>query len=192
MRAAVTCQPARARHDLLSRRFSYFEDDLTVLAWNAALVVEPAPDDTDVPYILEFANAQLLELRYYDSVLDQEIPRIYEGIAAARRGFHVIGRRYSRLLAALQSRVADATELVERIENSLKVTDDVYLARIYATALEIFRGNTWRGGIERKVTIVREAYTMLNAESTERRAEVLELTIILLIVVELVLAWVRR
>ncbi|TMQ70942.1 MAG: hypothetical protein E6K80_07025 [Candidatus Eisenbacteria bacterium] len=104
----------------------------------------------------------------------------------------MIGRRYSRLLAALQSRVADATELVERIENSLKVTDDVYLARIYATALEIFRGNTWRGGIERKVTIVREAYTMLNAESTERRAEVLELTIILLIVVELVLAWVRR
>jgi hypothetical protein len=127
-----------ARRDLLSPRFSYFEDDLAVLTWNGALIVEPSTDDTDVEYVLEFANAQLLELRFYDSVLDRQIPRIYDEVAAARRGFHLIGRRYSRLLAALQGRVADATELVERVENSLKVTDDVYLARIYAAALEIF------------------------------------------------------
>ena len=110
----------------------------------------------------------------------------------AGRGFHLIGRRYSRLLAALQGRVADATELVERVENSLKVTDDVYLARIYAAALEIFRGRTWRAGIDRKVSIVRDAYTMLNAESVERRSEALELIIIALIAVELIVAWLSR
>jgi hypothetical protein len=183
---------AGARRDLLSPRFSYYEDDLTVLAWNAALVVEPVAEDTDVEYVLEFANAQLLELRYYDTVLDQEVPRIYVEIAAARKGYHLLGRRYSRLLAALQSRVADATELVERVENSLKVTEDVYLARIYAAALEIFRGRTWRTGIDRKVAIVREAYTMLNAESAGRRAEALELTITALIAVEIVIALLRH
>src|SRR5262249_34469977 len=62
-----------ARKDLLSPRFTYFEDDLTVLTWNGGLVVEPAADDTDVQYVLEFANAQLLELRYYDSILDVEL-----------------------------------------------------------------------------------------------------------------------
>ena len=179
---------AATRRELLSQRFSYFEDDLAVLAWNAALVVEPAPQDTDVQYVLEFANAQLLELRYYDSVLDREVPRLYGEIAVARRGFHLIGRKYGRLLAALQSRVTDATELVERVENSLKVTEDVYLARIYAAALEIFRGPTWRRGIDRKVAILREAYSMLNDESEGRRAEVLEITIILLIALEIVLA----
>ena len=181
-----------ARRDLLSPRFSYFDDDLAVLTWNGALIVEPSTDDTDVEYVLEFANAQLLELRFYDSVLDRQIPRIYDEVAAARRGFHLIGRRYSRLLAALQGRVADATELVERVENSLKVTDDVYLARIYAAALEIFRGRTWRAGIDRKVSIVRDAYTMLNAESVERRSEALELIIIALIAVELIVAWLSR
>lgn len=181
-----------ARRDSLSPRFSYFEDDLTVLAWNGALVVEPNPEDTDVEYVLEFANAQLLELRYYDRVLDQEVPRIYDEIAITRRAFRFLGRRYSRLLAALQTQVADATELVERVENSLKVTEDVYLARIYSTALEIFRGRVWRTGIDRKVAIVREAYTMLNAETVARRSEMLEITIILLIAVELVLALVRR
>ena len=67
----------------------------------------------------------------------------------ARRGFHLMGRRFSRLWADLHTRVADATEMVERVENSLKVTDDVFLARIYAGALELFRGKTWRNGIDR-------------------------------------------
>jgi hypothetical protein len=181
-----------ARRELLSPRFSYFEDDLAVLTWNAALVVEPLSEDTDVQYVLEFANAQLLELRYYDAVLDREIPKIYDRIEEARHGFHILGRRYSGLLAALQTRVADSTELVERVENSLKVTDDVFLARIYASAIEIFRGRTWRSGIAQKLAIVRDAYSMLNAESQARRTETLELIIVLLIVLEIVLALIRR
>src|SRR3989449_5037406 len=43
-----------------------------------------------------------------------------------------------------RSLVADSTEIVERAENALKVTDDVFLARVYAAALELFRGRAWR------------------------------------------------
>jgi hypothetical protein len=179
---------AAVRKDQISQRFTYFEDDLAVLTWNAALVVEPNAEDTDVQYVLEFANAQLLEVRYHDSILDVELPRMYDEVAAARRGFHVLGRRYSRLLSSLQTRMADATEAVERAENSLKVTDDVFLARIYAAALEIFRERTWRAGIDRKVTILRSTYEILNAESQARRTEILELIVILLIALEIILA----
>jgi len=182
---------AAARRDLVSQRFTYFEDDLAVLTWNAALVVEPVAEDTDVQYVLEFANAQLLELRFYDDRLDRELPRIYDRVAEARHGFHVVGRGYGRLLGALQTRVADTTELVERVENSLKVTDDVFLARIYSAALEIFRGRTWRAGIDRKLAIVRDTYAMLNGESQARRAEVLEFVIVILIVLEILLTLVR-
>jgi hypothetical protein len=183
---------ATTRRELLSPRFSYFEDDLAVLAWNAALVVEPAAEDTDIQYVLEFANAQLLELRLDDSSLDIEIPKIYTRIAQARRGFHLLGRGYSRLLTELHTRVADATEVVERVENSLKVTDDVFLARIYAAALEIFRGRTWRSGIDRKIAILRDSYGMLNAESQAQRSEALEIVIVLLIGFEIVLALLRH
>jgi hypothetical protein len=183
---------AAARRDLLSQRFSYFEDDLTVLTWNAALVVEPVLEDRDVQYVLEFANAQLLELRYYDALLDQELPHMYDGIRAARQGFHLLGRHYSRMLGNLQTRVAEVTELVERSENSLKMTDDMFLARIYAAALELFRGGTWRQGIDEKLAIVRDAYSMLNAETLARRAEILEVIIVLLITIEIVLAFVRH
>jgi hypothetical protein len=96
------------------------------------------------------------------------------------------------VLGELQTLVADSTELVERAENALKVTDDVYLARIYSAALEIFRGRAWRSGIDRKLAIIRDTYTMLNAEAQAWRAEMLEIAIVLLIVAELVVALVGR
>ncbi len=183
---------ASARKDLLSARLSYFEDDLAVLTWATALVVEPEPNDTDVQYVLEFANAQLLELRWYDAILDSEVPAIQTRFLQARQGYHLFGRRYSRLLEMLQQRVADSVELIERVENSLKVTDDVYLARVYAQALLDFRERTWRSGIERKIAIVRGTYDMLNAESLARRGEMLELIIVILIAFEIGLTLLRR
>jgi hypothetical protein len=183
---------AASRQALLSPRHAYFEDDLAVLAWGSALVVEPVRHDTDVQYVLEFANAQLLELRWYDAVLDAELPAIQTLFVQARQGFHLLGRRYSRLLERLQRRVADSVELTERVENSLTVTNDVFLARVYAQALEGFRERAWRSGIERKMRIVRDAYDMLNAESIARRSETLEVVIVLLIAFEIVLALFRR
>ncbi len=182
-----------ARRELLPHRFSYYADDLAILTWDNALVVEPRGDDADVQYILEFANAQLLELRYYDAVLDAELPAMYDRIADARRGpvARLFRRGYARLLEDLQARVADSTELVERAENALKVTDDVYLARVYSAALEIFRARAWRAGIDRKLGIVRDTYAMLNGEAQAARAEALEVAIVTLIVIELVLAIVR-
>jgi hypothetical protein len=142
-----------------------------------------------VQYILEFANAQLLELRFYDAVLDTELTRMYDQISEARaKPGRFFRRRFTHLLTHLLSIVADSTELVERAENSLKVTDDVYLARIYSAALEIFRGRAWRAGIDRKLAIIRETYAMLNAEGQAARGEALELAIVLLFVLEIVLA----
>jgi hypothetical protein len=183
-----------ARRELLPHRFSYYADDLAILTWDNALVIDPAPDEeTDVQYVLEFANAQLLELRYYDALLDAELPRMYDRVADARggvRGFR--NRRVRELLGKMQQTVADSTEIVERVENSLKVTDDVYLARIYAAALEIFRGRVWRAGIDRKLSIIRETYAMLNDEAQAARSEALEIAIVVLIVGEIAIALFQR
>jgi len=154
--------------------------------------VEPGEHDTDLQYILEFANAQLLELRYYDALLDAELPRLYDDIEAARARRSVFpGRRFAGLLSRLQGQVAESTELVERVENALKVTDDVYLARVYSAALELFRGRAWRAGIDRKLAILRDTYSMLNDEAQAGRSETLEISIVLLIVAEIAMAVVK-
>lgn len=182
-----------ARRELLPHWLSYHRDDLTILSWDNALIVEASEEDTDVEYILEFANAQLLELRYYDAVLDGELPKLYDRIERARiRKRRVIGAGYSHVLESMQTLVGETTELVERAENALKVTDDVYLARLYSAAMELYRAKVWRAGIDRKLTIIRDTYTMLNSEVQTRRAELLEIAIILLIVFEIVLSLLQR
>jgi hypothetical protein len=183
---------ADARHELMPHRFSYHDDDLTVLTWENALVVEPSADDFDVEYVLEFANAQLLELRLYDLQLDADLPKLYDRVAAARaRQRWRSSGRFRAVLADLQTRVGDITETVERVENAIKLTNDVYLARIYVAALQLFREQAWRRGIERKLGILRDTYAMLNSEAQVARAELLEIAIVVLIVAELVLGILR-
>lgn len=47
------------RRELLRNRFSYYEDDLVLLAWDRAIICEPRRD-SDVMEVLEVANAQPL------------------------------------------------------------------------------------------------------------------------------------
>ncbi|HXJ32385.1 MAG TPA: hypothetical protein VNG35_17235 [Gemmatimonadales bacterium] len=183
----------QARKELLPHWFSYYPDDLSIITWNTALVLDPMDGESDVQLILEFANAQLLELRYYDSLLDAELPRMYDRIEMARKGpGALLGRRYAGLLTGMQTLLADSTEIVERSQNALKVTDDIFLARVYGAALELFRERAWRAGIDHKLGIIHQTYEMLNAESMAVRNEVLEVTIVVLIVVEIVLAILMR
>ncbi len=182
-----------ARSNLLSRRFSYTELDLTVLSWEAALVLEPQPGDQDVEFLLEFANAQLLELRVYDAYLDAELPQLYDRASLARRRpAALLVRRFEHVLAGLHTLVADTTEVVERVENGLKVTNDVFLARIYQAALTLFREDAWRLGLARKLQIFRDTYAMLNDEAQTARGNVLEVIIILLIVIEVAMGLLRH
>jgi hypothetical protein len=176
------------RRELLKHSFSYYRDDLAVLTWDQAFLLEPA-GDLGVADVLEVANAQLLELRYYDGVLDRELPRMYERVEAARRGIALKRGRYARIARELHVLVGEVTEITERVDNALKVTEDVYLARVYAAALELFRVRAWAGAVDRKVDIVRQTYTALNDEANTGRALLLELSIVLLIVLEIVLAF---
>jgi uncharacterized Rmd1/YagE family protein len=58
--------------------------------------------------------------------------------------------------------------------------------------LELFRGKAWRAGIDRKLAILRDTYAMLNGEAQAARSETLEIAIVVLIVVELLLALIKR
>jgi hypothetical protein len=178
-----------ARRDLLKYTFSYYRDDLAVLTWDQAFLIEPS-SDRDVADVLEVATAQLLELRYYDTLLDRELPRMYDRVQAAHRRLPALARgRYSRLAHELHVLVAEVTEITERIDNALKVTEDVYLARVYGAAIELFRVRSWAAAVDRKLDIIRQTYTALHDEAQGARAELLEAGILLLIVLEIVLAW---
>ena len=178
-----------ARAEVLRYTHSYYADDVVVLTWDRAFVLEPSADD-DIADILEVANAQLLELRMYDALLDAELPRVYDmAEEVQRRPAMILGRgRYARAANHMRGLVAEITEITEKVDNALKVTEDVYLARIYSSALDLFRVPLLAQSIDRKLALIRDTYTALYDEAVATRAEWLEASIVILIVLEIGLA----
>ncbi|HEX8949870.1 MAG TPA: hypothetical protein VF790_12945 [Dissulfurispiraceae bacterium] len=181
----------RVRSELMSLRFSYYKNDAVIINWDNALIIEPS-GSMEIPDILEFANAQLIELRYYDSIMDKELEYIYGSISAKGALSLWKIKTYEALAAKVMRTIAELTEVTERIDNSLKVTEDVYYARIYMAALRLLRVKEWEGSIRRKLDIAANVYDMLYREIANKRTEMLEFIIVVLIVVEILLFFFLR
>lgn len=177
----------RARAEVMSRALTYYEDDLVVIGPSRSFIVEPE-GEPDVADVLGMANAQLLELRYYDQLLARELIEMHDRIDRTREGLGALARRrYAALARSLYALHAEITAVSERIDNALVVTEDVYLARVYEAALAQHRVPTWSAGVHRSLELVRDAYTALNDEATSARAEYLEIAIVLLIAIDILL-----
>jgi hypothetical protein len=175
-----------SKEELRSYSFSYSDRDLVVLSWDKALVLEPS-GSMDIPDLLEFANAQLLELRVYDDMLDRELDKINDRIISQVSPSIWKIRRYEALAASVMRTVMDLTRITERIDNAIKVTEDVYYARVYSSALSLFKVQQWERSLERKISIASKFYDMLYREISNKRTEILEFIIVVLIVIEIVL-----
>lgn len=109
------------REDVLKNAFSYLEGDLVVVDWNSAIVVEPTGSRV-VANVLELATCQLLEFRYYDGLLDEELAKVYGHVERSRP--RVFSSPYRALTRAVLRRFMELTEFTERVDNAIKSVGD--------------------------------------------------------------------
>lgn len=177
---------AQEVEDALSCRVSYGTDDLALVDWNAALVVDRDPEDTRT--VLEFANVELLEMRHLDDRLDDAMDQAYEQVSR-KDGVPLLfprgGAAALRRIAELQ---ADSAQLFESVNNALKLIGDQYLARVYRVAAQRLHLPEWDASILRKIGILESLYDKLSDRRANRRMETLEWIIIALIGFEIVLS----
>jgi hypothetical protein len=177
--------------DVLKHAFSYLAEDLAVVDWNSAFLLEPS-GVADIPDLLEFATAHLLELRYYDALLDRELSRIYDEIEGARGLGSLFTRRYARLQRRTAALLLELSEMIERLDNAVKIIGDFYLARVYQDAVRRFRLPAWEDSVLRKQKLLSEVNALLSDASDTRRGELLEIVVILLIMWEVLWALFRH
>ena len=166
---------AATRDDVLKNAFSYLVDDLVIVDWNSAFVVEPSGSRI-VPFVLELATSQLLEFRYYDGILEGELARVYDHVEKARP--RIIRSPYGALMRQVVRRFMELTEFTERVDNAIKSVGDFYLARVYLSAINRFRVPQWRESVESKLGLVSRAYELLKGEVEVSRAQLLEIIIV--------------
>ncbi len=184
LRAADEPLSASEVEDALACAIAYGHDDAVWIDWNAAMVLDVAPNDTLA--VLEFANVQLLEMRFLDDRLDAFLDRAYQLVGQATTASHRLRERERRRLAQFQF---DSVMLFESTHNAIKLVGDQYLARIHRLAARRSHLPEWGESIERKLDALQRLYEKLADQQATRRMEAMELIIILLILVSIVLPY---
>jgi hypothetical protein len=179
----------KTRTAMKAHSFQYWAHDLTVLDWNSALVVEPS-GVMDVPDVVEFALTHLIELRYYDDLLDDKLGDLYDAISRSERT--IFRTNYARLSREASALFMDITEFIERVENSLKVIGDFYLATIFRATVGRLRLHEWEENVTRKLQLLARVSELLSAQATAHHGHLLEWIVILLIAFEIVWALAGR
>ena len=164
-------------------KLQYYRTDLAVIDWNSALVIEPS-GSLDIPDVIEFALSQLLEMRYYDDLLDKKLREVYSAIEL--KEINIFSARYTDLALKASQRYIEIAEVVESVENSLKVIGDLYHSVVFRMASKKFRFSDWRSSIDNKLDNLADVFKLLLDNINHRRSQLLELTIIVLISLELI------
>ncbi len=179
---------SRAQQDeALSQTISYYESDLVVLDWNAAIIYDRDYEDT--ANVLELINVELLEARYIDAQLDRKINE-YDRLVRRPMEWPIPLRTpYRQAIKDLAEMRLESSLLNERVENALKLVGDLYLARLHSAAARRFYLQEWDRIVSRKLEIISGFYQFLNDRVHTAQSQALEVIIVVLILVELVLAF---
>ncbi|OQA24981.1 MAG: hypothetical protein BWY59_01965 [Verrucomicrobia bacterium ADurb.Bin345] len=175
--------------DAISCRIGFGPDDVALIDWNAALAFDRDMDD--VRAVLEYATVELLELRFLDHQLDASLDRSYERILR-RTPLEMLGLSRGSGLRQIGQFQVDGAILFERVSNAIKLLGDQYLARVYRLASQRFHLSEWNAGILRKLEAVDNLYEKISDRNANRRLEILEWIIILLIAFEIVWSFVGK
>jgi hypothetical protein len=185
LRAAPHTLSQQETSDATALRLSFGPNDATIIDSDASLMFDPEGDD--VRAVIEFANTQLVEMRFLDQQLDNALDQAYDTLGRRRGQFALLGQPGPdlRRLAQLQ---LDGAILFEQVTNALKLVGEQYLARVYTLLSRRFHLAEWDASITRKLQTIDGIYAKLTDRAASRRTEVLEWIIIGLITLELLIS----
>jgi hypothetical protein len=174
--------------DAISTRLSFGIEDLTIIDWNAALLIDR--EGEDVRAVLDFANVELLEMRYLDQRLDRALDQAYDTLSRPLFNLLRVFGYYSAALRRVAELQVDNAILFEGVNNTLKLLGDQYLARVYRLVNKRFHLEEWDASILRKLETLESIYEKISDQAANRRMEILEWVIIILIAASIALEFI--
>jgi hypothetical protein len=163
-----------------ARYLSYYDNDLVVMDWDAALLIDEPRDFDETLYIMELANLQLAELEAYDRLLDDALERSYRDLGERPL------RSRGDILRELREIRIDMARFNDELSNTTKFFGDWHLARIYEKIASRFHLGDWHRTIDGKLKTLDDLYQILKHDQNNRVMLWLEIAIVVLFVIDLV------
>ena len=172
------------RNEILQSRISYYPTDLAVIGWNGAFLYDTSAGAETAIQLLEYANSQLLEFRHYDELLTRELESVY---ASLDKGTGMLARwRLARDATKLHTVLLDVSELTEHADNAIKFLSDMFSARLYKLAASKVGVPDYKDLVTQKVQTAEELYRFMVDQFNQSRAFVLEVTVVVILIIELI------
>ncbi|HEY1742588.1 MAG TPA: hypothetical protein VGG18_05440 [Granulicella sp.] len=171
-------------NEVLQSRISYYANDLAVIGWNAAFIYDSTSGAETAIQLLEYANSQLLEFRHYDDLLTKELERVY---TLLDEGTGIFARwRLARSATQLHTVLLDVEELTEHADNAIKFLSDMFSARLYKLAALKVGVPDYKDLVTQKVRTAEELYRFMVDQFNQSRAFFLEVTVVIILIIELI------
>lgn len=171
--------------ETLRPALSYTSNDLTVVDWDAAFVVDQSGYYDDVLYVIELANLQLEEFRLLDDRLDRYFLRAYDDIERYYARLRLVAAP-GKILRTLRSIRMDITKMSEEATNITKFVGDWYLARVYLACRDRFHVGHWERSVDEKLLQLDHVYSLVHTEINNRRMLILEVIIVALFLFDVI------
>lgn len=175
--------------DIISHRVSYSMEDVTFVGWDCAIVYDTEPED--ICTVLEYTNVALLEFAFLNEKISQALDEFYDYLTplGGRTSPMTFKSLYPQLRNIGQFQL-DAEIVFDGVTNALKLFGDVFLARLYDLASQQLGLDEWQESINRKLDTIESIYGKLSDAESNRRLEILEWIIIILIAVSIVIPFI--
>lgn len=173
------------RNSFIHASFSYRPEDLVVVDWNSALVLDPTGAQ-DVPELLELTTMQMLELRTYDAIVGRALDNVYKDLDDQSNGLFR-STKYQKVSRRIMQLFVDVVEITERIDNSLTFLGDTWLARLHRAAVAEFGMARWQKQLRNKLEVLRQINELLVDQITSQNTMLLEVAVVVLITIEILM-----
>jgi hypothetical protein len=187
-------QPLSADESAAAAHLSlrYGREDLFLPDWAAAVLLDYEEECQETLQTIEFANLQLLEYRHIDDRLDGSLAQANKLIARLEKSRFPLWRGEDSSLRVVGDLTVEATGLFDRTGNVFKLIGDQYLARAYRLLATRFHLRDWERSIRRKLDVIEGIYDVVSDRTVTFRTEFLEVIVIILILLEIVLAFIHH
>lgn len=181
------------RKTILENSLQYSDKDMLVIDWNSSIIVDFTETNDYVEYIdiLEFSLSHLLELRIYDFILDDRLNKLYDSMDKDL-GDQLNNETYSAISKEAGQIYIEISDVLERVNNSLKVIGDSFYATIIRHINKKFRIEDWEKSTSNKLdklmnisSILQDRIESRLSNSNEKKSHFFEIIVIILIILEI-------
>ena len=135
---------------ILRSRTGYYGDELIVIDSSGSFVFDEKCYDS--MELFEFVSIQLLELQYFDRLLDKKLRTFYNDHVDVSKS------RTAASIAELAQLRVDISVITERLENSIRMSGDEYYADVYERLVKKLSLARWREAVQKKLDIIRDLH----------------------------------